>query len=78
MRAKLMSKPHPYVFGVNRRRSAGFHHRDLKRVTVGRRQSYGTPKNFRFCSYVEAYVEAYVEGMSAHWPASGLLRSLAR
>lgn len=44
-RARLRSKPHPYVFGVKRRESAGFHQRDLRRATVGRRQSYGTPRN---------------------------------
>lgn len=27
------------------RRSRGFHQRDLKRASVGRRQSYGTPRN---------------------------------
>ena len=40
-----MSNPHPNVFGVMRRGSFGFHQRDLNRATVGRRQSYGTPRN---------------------------------
>jgi len=41
----LTSQPQPYVFGVKRRGSAGFHQRDFNRATVGRRQSYGTPRN---------------------------------
>ena len=40
-----MSNPQPQLLGVNRRGSSGFHQRCLTRATVGRRQSYGIPKN---------------------------------
>ena len=33
------------TFGVNSRGSSGFHQRCLKRATLGRRQSYGMPRN---------------------------------
>jgi hypothetical protein len=44
-RARLMSQPQPNALGVNSLRSAGFHQRLLYRAHVGRRQSYGTPRN---------------------------------
>lgn len=44
-RARLMSNPHPYVFGVNNRGSFGFHQRDFSRARVSGRQSYGMPRN---------------------------------
>jgi len=42
----LTSNPQPNDFGVKRRGSLGFHQRCFTRSTVGRRQSYGTPRNF--------------------------------
>lgn len=41
----LKSYPQPQTRGVKNRGSFGFHQRDLKRATVGRRKSYGMPKN---------------------------------
>lgn len=40
-----MSYPHPYALGVKTRESSGFHSRCLNRALVGRRQSYGIPRN---------------------------------
>jgi hypothetical protein len=40
-----MSYPQPHHLGVKRRGSSGVHQRDLNRATVGRRQSYGMPRN---------------------------------
>ncbi len=41
------SKPQPHDLGVKIRRSLRFHQRERTRATVGRRQSYGTPRNVR-------------------------------